>query len=152
MLSWVPGFDGGKPQYFRLRYRPKDSTYYQYHDVYQAGVYEQAISGLELDTEYYFSIMSYNDMGQSEYRGEFVPARTLSKKRIKMANLICGFYFADFDLNQLFNIYFELISLFPLLLFLLVCGCRWKFYIYVCFCFVELSYQFVNTIFYCEHQ
>ncbi|XP_018024106.1 nephrin isoform X2 [Hyalella azteca] len=79
MLSWVPGFDGGKPQYFRLRYRPKDSSHYQCLDVYQSGVYSQSVAGLDLDTEYYFSIKSYNDMGESEYRGEFVRARTLSE-------------------------------------------------------------------------
>ncbi|XP_071534637.1 nephrin-like isoform X2 [Panulirus ornatus] len=78
-LAWVPGFDGGKPQYFRLRYRSKSSSSYQYLDVYEFGVYTYTVTGLSLDTEYYFSIMSYNDVGESEYRGEFVRATTRSE-------------------------------------------------------------------------
>ncbi|XP_042868952.1 nephrin-like isoform X2 [Penaeus japonicus] len=78
-LAWKPGFDGGKTQYFRLRYRIKDSTSYQYLDVYESGVYMYTVTDLSLNTEYYFSIMSYNDMGDSEYRGEFVRATTRSE-------------------------------------------------------------------------
>ncbi|XP_069173216.1 nephrin isoform X1 [Procambarus clarkii] len=78
-LAWIPGFDGGKPQYFRLRYRSKSSSSYQYLDVYEFGVYAYTVTGLNLGTEYYFSIMSYNDEGESEYRGEFVRATTRSE-------------------------------------------------------------------------
>ncbi|XP_063589610.1 nephrin-like [Penaeus indicus] len=78
-LAWKPGFDGGKTQYFRLRYRTKDSTSYQYLDVYEAGVDVYTVMHLSLNTEYYFSIMSYNDKGDSEYRGEFVRATTRSE-------------------------------------------------------------------------
>ncbi|XP_037781127.1 LOW QUALITY PROTEIN: nephrin-like [Penaeus monodon] len=78
-LTWKPGFDGGKTQYFRLRYRTKDSTSYQYLDVYEAGVDIYTVVHLNLNTEYYFSIMSYNDKGDSEYRGEFVRATTRSE-------------------------------------------------------------------------
>ncbi|XP_042221326.1 nephrin-like [Homarus americanus] len=78
-LAWIPGFDGGKPQYFRLRYRSKSSSSYQYLDVYEFGVYTYTVTGLSLGTEYYFSIMSYNDVGESEYRGEFVRATTRSE-------------------------------------------------------------------------
>ncbi|XP_068214395.1 synaptogenesis protein syg-2-like [Palaemon carinicauda] len=78
-VAWTPGFDGGKQQYFRLRYRSKSSSSYQFQDVYESGVYSYPVSGLSLGTEYLFSIMSYNDIGDSEYRGEFVRAFTRSE-------------------------------------------------------------------------
>ena len=99
MLSWVPGFDGGMPQYFRLRYRPKGSSYYNYHEVYEPGVHAQSVSGLQLDTEYYFNIMSFNNMGDSKYRGEFVRARTLSKSKQLNFNLICLYFSYQFFIS-----------------------------------------------------
>ncbi|XP_076060270.1 nephrin-like isoform X4 [Oratosquilla oratoria] len=78
VLKCVPGFDGGKPQYFRLRYKTKDSNSYDHLDIYETGVYVFTVGGLSLGTEYYFSIMSFNEVGKSDYRGEFVRATTLS--------------------------------------------------------------------------
>ena len=78
-LFWTPGFDGGQPQYFRIRYRSKSSSSYQFVDVLEFGVYTYTVTGLSLNTEYYFSIQSRNNAGDSEYRGEFVRAITRSK-------------------------------------------------------------------------
>ncbi|XP_050709640.1 nephrin-like [Eriocheir sinensis] len=78
-LAWIPGFDGGQPQYFRIRYRSKSSSSYQYVDVLEFGVYTYTVPGLNLNTEYYFSIQSRNDVGTSDFRGEFVRAITRSE-------------------------------------------------------------------------
>ena len=42
-LAWQAGFDGGKTQYFRLRYRSQGSTAYHYHDVAEPGVQDYQV-------------------------------------------------------------------------------------------------------------
>ena len=57
----------------------KDSKTYNYVDVYERDVYSFTVTGLSLNTEYFFSIMSSNDMGGSDYAGGYVRAKTLSE-------------------------------------------------------------------------
>lgn len=103
-LAWVPGFDGGMAQGFRLRYsqvngrppRPRrvnkpltllfrhcldqvGSELVKYADVYPRNVTSFTLGGLALGTEYAFSVMALNERGESGYTQDVVKARTSSK-------------------------------------------------------------------------
>lgn len=76
-VVWRPGFDGGMPQSFRLRYRQATSSEgYHYQDVLQSNVTNYTISGLQHDTEYTIGIMSFNEQGQGEYLKDIVKGKT----------------------------------------------------------------------------
>ena len=90
MLRWMPGFDGGLPQTFRIRYRPLDSsstggqnmddittTGYMYRDVYPPNATTIIVGGLRDNTEYIFSVMATNEKGDSDYSADIVKASTL---------------------------------------------------------------------------
>lgn len=70
-LSWTPGFDGGLPTSFRIRFKPSGSANeaYQYIDVTPSNATHFTIKNLELATEYVFSAMALNKRGPSEYAG-----------------------------------------------------------------------------------
>ncbi|XP_076832454.1 nephrin isoform X2 [Brachyhypopomus gauderio] len=66
-LEWMPGFDGGLTQNFRVRYRWAESASYLYVDVFppRATVYQ--VRGLKPSTSYTFSVNAINSMGESGY-------------------------------------------------------------------------------------
>ena len=70
-LKWVPGFNGGSRQSYRVKYYPETSI-----SLYSQGrvIFEEPInmtsfrvSGLKSSTKYRFSIQAMNDIGESEY-------------------------------------------------------------------------------------
>uniref|UniRef100_A0A0A9W594 Nephrin n=2 Tax=Lygus hesperus TaxID=30085 RepID=A0A0A9W594_LYGHE len=77
-LGWEPGFDGGLAQSFRLRYRiatsGPNSNNYKYEDTSNATRY--VVTGLELGTQYVFSVMAMNKMGASKYLPDTLKATT----------------------------------------------------------------------------
>ncbi|CAN7984404.1 unnamed protein product [Ixodes hexagonus] len=76
-LVWRPGFDGGLPQSFRLRYRKAASSEgYHYQDVLLSNMTNYTIGGLSHDTEYTIGIMSFNEYGQGEYLKDIVKGKT----------------------------------------------------------------------------
>ncbi|XP_054719088.1 nephrin-like [Uloborus diversus] len=80
LLSWVPGFDGGLQQSYRLRWRnaqrPPDGP----HTMIEAGnATSISVGGLDLGTEYVFAIMAHNALGGSAYLEEEAYAMTLSE-------------------------------------------------------------------------
>ncbi len=83
-LEWQPGFHGGMDQYFRLRYVPKNSGYEtdpKVWDVYPANQASAVISDLEPGMEYSFDVMSFNNLGESNFTLEPVIVRTSSKNK-----------------------------------------------------------------------
>lgn len=70
-LSWSPGFDGGLPTTFRIRYKPSGSANeaYQYADVSPSNATTYVVRNLDLATEYVFSAMALNKRGPSDYAG-----------------------------------------------------------------------------------
>ncbi|KAJ8289760.1 hypothetical protein GJAV_G00005030 [Gymnothorax javanicus] len=66
-LQWVPGFDGGLEQRFRVRYRWADSVSSLYMDVFPPRDTTFTVSGLSPATTYNFSVNAINAMGESEY-------------------------------------------------------------------------------------
>jgi len=80
-LSWTPGFDGGLPPSYRIRYRRVDSPSegYRYVDVVTENSTMFTVTGLQLDTEYVFSASAFNKLGMSKYMTEGVRGSTTSK-------------------------------------------------------------------------
>lgn len=84
-LKWIPGFDGGLPQQYRLRFKKTDSSSktaagYNYLDINASELREWTITGLKPGTEYLFAIQSINELGDSDYTKDIVRERTLDGK------------------------------------------------------------------------
>ena len=81
VLSWTPGFDGGRDQVFRVQYHRKTPgslyTQPQYYDVYPMNSTSVLIAGLSPSSLYAFSIQSKNALGESNYT-EDIEAKTLA--------------------------------------------------------------------------
>lgn len=76
-LVWRPGFDGGLPQSFRIRYRQAASSEgYHYQDVLLSNATSYTVGALRPDTEYTLGIMSFNDYGEGEYLKDIVKGKT----------------------------------------------------------------------------
>ncbi|CAG5131926.1 unnamed protein product, partial [Candidula unifasciata] len=75
-ITWKPGFDGGLPQSFRVRYKPVTARGYVYVDVRPFGATTFRIKGLELDTEYELTVLAFNDRGESVYQARGIVAKT----------------------------------------------------------------------------
>ncbi|KAF7700292.1 hypothetical protein HF521_003250 [Silurus meridionalis] len=78
-LEWMPGFDGGLIQNFRVRYRWAGSASYQYVDVFPPRSTVYTVSGLKPSTIYNFSVNAINSIGESSYadRGAVLTVTTL---------------------------------------------------------------------------
>lgn len=88
-LKWIPGFDGGFPQQYRLRFKKTDTSNsnshksaagYNYLDINASDLREWTITGLKPGTEYLFAIQSFNELGESEFTKDIVRERTLDGK------------------------------------------------------------------------
>ncbi|XP_022657979.1 nephrin-like isoform X2 [Varroa destructor] len=79
-VSWQPGFSGGLAQSFKLRYRPRDKVQegFSYREVPTPKQFNMTVSGLEMDTEYEFSLLAYNSIGESNF-SEPIFERTLDE-------------------------------------------------------------------------
>ncbi|KAM8869116.1 nephrin isoform 2-T3 [Spinachia spinachia] len=66
-LEWIPGFNGGLRQRFRVRYRWDRSTSFLYMDVFPPGAAFFTVTGLQPITTYNFSVNALNAMGESGY-------------------------------------------------------------------------------------
>merc|ERR1719422_791499 len=70
-LRWVPGFNGGSRQSFRVKYYPETSIslYSQGRVIFMDSINATSftVTGLKSSTKYMFSIQSMNDIGESEY-------------------------------------------------------------------------------------
>ncbi|GAB6027447.1 hypothetical protein CHUAL_001708 [Chamberlinius hualienensis] len=78
-LEWTPGFDGGLPQSYRIRYKSSSSLVYQFTNVFPKNTTFYYVTNLDKSTEYTFSIMAYNDKGNSNYTTEIVTIKTSDK-------------------------------------------------------------------------
>ncbi|KFM78068.1 Nephrin, partial [Stegodyphus mimosarum] len=74
LLNWTPGFDGGSPQFFRVRYTVKGSDEETIVDVMPTNASVFMVTGLDPGTEYSFSLMAWNVYGESGYTSNEVLA------------------------------------------------------------------------------
>ncbi|PZC82911.1 hypothetical protein B5X24_HaOG209354 [Helicoverpa armigera] len=77
-LQWVPGFDGGLQSWYRIRYRRIFEESYKYEDVVPRNATTFTIGGLDRNTDYVFSVMAINKIGQSKYRPDDTKVTTLN--------------------------------------------------------------------------
>ncbi|KAG8010152.1 Nephrin, partial [Nibea albiflora] len=66
-LEWIPGFNGGLQQRFRIRYRWDQSASFLYVDVFPPRATVFTVTGLQPDTTYNFSVNALNNIGESGY-------------------------------------------------------------------------------------
>ena len=70
-LRWVPGFNGGSRQSYRVKYYPETSIslYSQGRVIFEEPINRTSfrVNGLKSSTKYRFSIQAMNDIGESEY-------------------------------------------------------------------------------------
>ena len=77
-LTWIPGFDGGSSQTFRIRYWVSNSDHTRSTDVSPKNATVYTVSPLALGTEYSFSICALNSLGESNYSTDIVRQETSS--------------------------------------------------------------------------
>uniref|UniRef100_A0A3B4BVG3 NPHS1 adhesion molecule, nephrin n=1 Tax=Pygocentrus nattereri TaxID=42514 RepID=A0A3B4BVG3_PYGNA len=84
-LEWMPGFDGGLIQNFRVRYRWAESASYLYVDVFPPRATVYTVTGLNPSTTYNFSVNAINPVGESSYadNGVVLTVTTLAEESIK---------------------------------------------------------------------
>ncbi len=78
-LTWVPGFHGGSDQYFRFRYQSDRDLKVRYADVYPANADSGLLSDLDAGAKYSISLMSLNNIGESNYTATPIFVRTASE-------------------------------------------------------------------------
>ena len=70
-LRWLPGFNGGSKQTFRVKYYPETSIslYSQGRVIFVDPINQTSftVTGLKSSTKYKFTIQALNDIGESEY-------------------------------------------------------------------------------------
>ncbi|KAF1387766.1 hypothetical protein PFLUV_G00083360 [Perca fluviatilis] len=66
-LEWIPSFNGGLRQRFRIRYRSDQSASFLYMDVFPPSASTFTITGLQPVTTYNFSVNALNAIGESGY-------------------------------------------------------------------------------------
>ncbi|TFJ98015.1 Nephrin [Platysternon megacephalum] len=64
-LEWIPGFDGGLPQRFRIRYRWPGAPSALYMDVFPAQTPAFTLTGLSPATPYSIGVSAHNTLGES---------------------------------------------------------------------------------------
>ncbi|CAB1416800.1 unnamed protein product [Pleuronectes platessa] len=66
-VEWIPGFNGGLRQRFRVRYRWDQSVSFLYVDVFPPRATSFTVTDLQPATTYNFSVNALNAMGESGY-------------------------------------------------------------------------------------
>ncbi|XP_046676056.1 nephrin isoform X1 [Homalodisca vitripennis] len=85
-LQWSPGFDGGLPASYRLRYRPLQQTNQNYHYEDTGNDTTWTVRRLQLGTEYRFSVMATNHLGISKYTPDTFKVTTSSVAPLSVAS------------------------------------------------------------------
>ncbi|XP_068425818.1 LOW QUALITY PROTEIN: nephrin [Clinocottus analis] len=80
-LDWVPGFNGGLWQRFRVRYRWDKSASFLYTDVFPPSATFFTVTGLQPVTTYNFSVNALNAMGESGYADNNAVLTITTKER-----------------------------------------------------------------------
>ncbi|XP_072934025.1 nephrin [Epargyreus clarus] len=104
-LEWVPGFDGGLNPWFRIRYRKIYDDSYKYEDVVPRNSTTFTIGGLERNTDYVFSVMAINKIGQSKYRPDDTKATTLTSSEVGELNVVSTEYVETSDVSKTVIVY-----------------------------------------------
>jgi len=66
-IAWVPGFNGGLQQSYKIRYTKVDSRFYRYEDVFPENETSFTITMLASGAEFAFSVQAINSIGASNF-------------------------------------------------------------------------------------
>ncbi|XP_059224437.1 nephrin isoform X1 [Stomoxys calcitrans] len=88
-VAWTPGFDGGLKASYRVRYREANREQYKYIDGLPNS-HKLTINGLRMNTLYLFSVMAYNDLGESKYLPDLQKAHTKAPPPSQPASSLGG--------------------------------------------------------------
>ncbi|XP_051261482.1 nephrin isoform X2 [Dicentrarchus labrax] len=80
-LEWIPGFNGGLQQRFRIRYLWDQVASFLYMDVFPPGAATFSVTGLQPVTTYNFSVNALNAMGESGYADNNAVLTITTKER-----------------------------------------------------------------------
>ncbi|XP_031708336.1 nephrin isoform X1 [Anarrhichthys ocellatus] len=80
-LDWIPGFNGGLWQRFRVRYHWDTSAGFLYMDVFPPRATTFTVTGLQPVTTYNFSVNARNVMGESDYADNNAVLTITTKER-----------------------------------------------------------------------
>ncbi|XP_074539357.1 nephrin [Halichoeres trimaculatus] len=80
-LEWMPGFNGGLRQRFRIRYRWEQSSSFLYTDVFPPSATIFTVTNLHPVTTYNFSVNALNAMGESSYADNNAVLTITTKER-----------------------------------------------------------------------
>ncbi|XP_047453827.1 nephrin [Mugil cephalus] len=80
-LEWIPGFDGGLQQRFRIRYRWDQLVSFLYVDVFPPGSATFTVTNLQPVTTYNFSVNALNAIGESDYADNNAVLTITTKER-----------------------------------------------------------------------
>ncbi|KAK2844421.1 hypothetical protein Q5P01_011080 [Channa striata] len=80
-LEWIPGFNGGLRQRFRIRYRWDKSPSFLYMDVFPPGATTFTVTDLQPVSTYNFSVNALNAIGESEYADNNAVLTVTTKER-----------------------------------------------------------------------
>lgn len=107
-LEWVPGFDGGLQSWYRIRYRKVFDDSYKYEDVLPKHATNFTVHGLEKNTDYIFSVMAINKIGQSKYRPDDTKATTLTSSEVGELSTVSTEYVETPDISKPVIVYVSL--------------------------------------------
>ncbi|CAH1372536.1 unnamed protein product [Tenebrio molitor] len=125
-LGWTPGFDGGMRASYRIRYRQVNDDGYKYVDVVPHNATTFTIHDLEVNTQYVFSIMAMNKLGNSKYIPDLLSAKT-SMYSDHIEKVIPEDLLEKQDLPRIVIISVSVIGIFLLIINIgLVAGCMLK--------------------------
>ncbi|KAM7382738.1 hypothetical protein PAMP_002455 [Pampus punctatissimus] len=86
-LEWIPGFDGGLRQRFRIRYIWERSASFLYMDVFPPSVTTFTVTDLQPVTTYNFSVNALNAMGESGYADNNAVLTITTKEREELEDV-----------------------------------------------------------------
>ncbi|XP_047541017.1 nephrin [Vanessa atalanta] len=108
-LSWIPGFDGGLFSWYRIRYRKINEDTYRYEDVTPRNSTVYTVHGLERHTDYVFSAMALNKLGQSKYRPDDTKVTTLTSSEVSELNVVSTEFVETADASKLVIVFVSIV-------------------------------------------
>ncbi|KAM4735257.1 nephrin [Anableps anableps] len=89
-LEWIPGFNGGLQQRFRIRYIWDQSISFMYVDVFPPDTTTFTVTGLQPKTTYNFSVNALNAIGESGYADNSAVLTITTEVKIDLEDDLLG--------------------------------------------------------------
>uniref|UniRef100_A0A8C8DR53 NPHS1 adhesion molecule, nephrin n=1 Tax=Oryzias sinensis TaxID=183150 RepID=A0A8C8DR53_9TELE len=107
-LEWIPGFNGGLQQKFRIRYQWDQSVSFQYVDVFPPDATTFTVTGLQPVTVYNFSINALNAIGESDYADNNAVLTITTMCQFGVTRIQISINYSHLSVNETLNSVFVL--------------------------------------------